>query len=259
MHIGWNLRKAFGAVILIVLLLFLVYLLFFYPVRVRISGGAMPAPPVVMPTTRILPSFGLVCDYELEGLPAFDSFVVHLRAFYGFNQVTFCQMPSGAEPQITSQQATCSVGVVAPPTATIEFPTSTERFVELKDSAAPQLLNGADCGLASTSTLLRSISLVLINNSPAGQFIPLPKQESDPVVSWLAANGINNVTVDSSYLLMFNATVGQLEQTFRIRIHKYIVNGRECYSSPDSQSVPASLAPSIIGIPFEGCIPLLPE
>ncbi len=77
-----------------------------------------------------------------------------------------------------------------------------------------------------------------------------PAQEDVETVSqWLSSHGLqvnfiskNGLTIDVS------GTAGQVREAFHTEIHKYVVNGKQHIANVSDPSIPAALAPVVVGV-----------
>ena len=74
-------------------------------------------------------------------------------------------------------------------------------------------------------------------------------QDIQTVVSWLDSQGfaVNRVS-NGATVIEFSGTAGQVQSAFRTTIHKYNVNGAEHWANSSDPSIPAALAPVVVGL-----------
>ena len=74
-------------------------------------------------------------------------------------------------------------------------------------------------------------------------------QDIQTVVSWLGSQGfaVNRVS-NGATVIEFSGTAGQVQSAFRTAIHKYNVNGAEHWANSSNPSIPAALAPVVVGL-----------
>jgi Pro-kumamolisin, activation domain/Bacterial Ig-like domain (group 3) len=80
------------------------------------------------------------------------------------------------------------------------------------------------------------------------QFGPAP-QDIQTVVSWLRSQGftVNRVS-NGATVIEFSGTAGQVQSAFHTTIHKYNLNGAEHWANSSDPSIPAALAPVVVGL-----------
>ncbi|MFZ1006983.1 MAG: protease pro-enzyme activation domain-containing protein, partial [Candidatus Sulfotelmatobacter sp.] len=75
------------------------------------------------------------------------------------------------------------------------------------------------------------------------------QQDIDAVTGWLKAHGLKvNAVYPNGFLVDFSATAGQIRETFATEIHNLSINGEHHIANMRNPSLPAALAPVIIGI-----------
>ena len=74
-------------------------------------------------------------------------------------------------------------------------------------------------------------------------------QDIQTVVAWLESQGftVNRVS-NGATVIEFSGTAGQVQSAFRTTIRKYAVNGAEHWANSSDPSIPAALAPVVVGL-----------
>jgi subtilase family serine protease len=81
-----------------------------------------------------------------------------------------------------------------------------------------------------------------------GNFGPA-QQDIDTVVEWLSSHGFQVNGVSKSGLTIdVSGTAGQVHEAFQTEIHKYNVNGEQHIANASDPSIPAALAPVVVGM-----------
>lgn len=69
------------------------------------------------------------------------------------------------------------------------------------------------------------------------------------VTGWLASQGFSGIRVNrGKTVIEFSGNVGQVRNTFRTEIHKFVVDGENRQSNVSDPQIPAALAPVVAGI-----------
>lgn len=77
----------------------------------------------------------------------------------------------------------------------------------------------------------------------------MTQNDINKVVAWLQSEGFLNITVSNSRnLVSFDGTVAQVESTFSLEMHNYLVNGEMHLSNAGEPSVPAALAATVLSV-----------
>lgn len=75
------------------------------------------------------------------------------------------------------------------------------------------------------------------------------QQDIDTVVSWLGSNGFTVNSVNPNGMLIdFSGNAGQVKRAFATTLHRYNLNGKVYLSNASDPSIPAALAPVVVGI-----------
>jgi subtilase family serine protease len=108
---------------------------------------------------------------------------------------------------------------------------------------------------------LNNASSQSITPQEYGELYGATDQEIATTTQWLSGNGFTGITVaNGKNWITFSGTAGQVESAFHLQINNYLIDGNECYATPDNQSVPASLASFTIGIEsLSNCFPPQPQ
>src|SRR5437867_3461850 len=73
--------------------------------------------------------------------------------------------------------------------------------------------------------------------------------EIQTVTSWLTSHGFAGIRVNrGKTVIEFSGNVGQVRDTFRTDIHKFVVNGENRQSNVSDPQIPAALTPVVAGI-----------
>ncbi len=77
-----------------------------------------------------------------------------------------------------------------------------------------------------------------------------PAQEDVEAVSqWLSTHGLQvNLISKNGLTIDVSGTAGQVREAFHTDIHKYVVNGKQHIANVSDPSIPAALAPVIVGV-----------
>jgi subtilase family serine protease len=82
-----------------------------------------------------------------------------------------------------------------------------------------------------------------------GQLYGLSDSDMAAVTSWLQNHGFQIYTVSKGRVTIeFSGTVEQVQSTFQVEMHKYLVNGEEHIANDRDPSIPAALAPVVAGV-----------
>lgn len=77
----------------------------------------------------------------------------------------------------------------------------------------------------------------------------MTQNDINKVVAWLQSEGFINITVSNSRnQVSFDGTVAQVESTFALEMHNYLVNGEVHLANAGEPSVPAALAASVLSV-----------
>ena len=69
------------------------------------------------------------------------------------------------------------------------------------------------------------------------------------IVAWLESHGLKLESVSKGKTsIAFSGTVSQVEEAFHTRIHSFEANGKQFYSNTSDPSIPAALAPVVMGV-----------
>ena len=81
-----------------------------------------------------------------------------------------------------------------------------------------------------------------------GRVYGLSDADLGAVTSWLENHGFQILTVAKGRdVIEFSGTVGQVQQAFHTEIHRFLVDGKEHIANVSDPSIPAALAPAIVG------------
>jgi subtilase family serine protease len=82
-----------------------------------------------------------------------------------------------------------------------------------------------------------------------GQQYGPAQSDIDAVTAWLASKGFSDVTVANGRdFVDFSGTAAQFNQAFQTSIHYYSVKGKQYWANSSDPSIPAALAPVVVGI-----------
>ncbi|HZC24287.1 MAG TPA: S53 family peptidase, partial [Candidatus Binatia bacterium] len=77
----------------------------------------------------------------------------------------------------------------------------------------------------------------------------MTQNDINKIVAWLQSEGFFNITVSNSRnLVSFDGTVAQVESTFALEMHNYLVNGEVHLANAGEPSVPAALAGVVLSV-----------
>src|SRR5579863_3443370 len=77
----------------------------------------------------------------------------------------------------------------------------------------------------------------------------MTQNDIDKIVAWLQSEGFFNITVSNSRnLVSFDGTAAQVESTFALEMHNYLVNGEVHLANAGEPSVPVALAGSVLSV-----------
>ena len=77
----------------------------------------------------------------------------------------------------------------------------------------------------------------------------MTQNDINKVVAWLQSEGFLNITVSNSRdMVSFDGTVAQIESTFALEMHNYLVNGEVHLANAGEPSVPAAMAGSVLSV-----------
>lgn len=77
----------------------------------------------------------------------------------------------------------------------------------------------------------------------------MSQNDLDKVIAWLESEGFTNIKVGhTGDELSFDGTVGEVESTFSLEMHQYLVDGQIYLANSTNPSVPAAIAGSVIGV-----------
>ena len=77
----------------------------------------------------------------------------------------------------------------------------------------------------------------------------MTQNDIDKIVAWLQSEGFFNITVSNSRnLVSFDGTAAQVESTFSLEMHNYLVNGEVHLANAGEPSVPVALAGSVLSV-----------
>ena len=77
----------------------------------------------------------------------------------------------------------------------------------------------------------------------------MTQNDINKVVSWLQSEGFIDITVSNSRnMVSFDGTVVQVESTFALEMHNYLVNGEVHLANAGEPSLPAALAGSVLSV-----------
>jgi len=77
----------------------------------------------------------------------------------------------------------------------------------------------------------------------------MTQNDINKIVAWLQLEGFLNITVSNSRdMVSFDGTVAQVESTFALEMHNYLVNGEVHLANAGEPSVPAGLAGAVLSM-----------
>lgn len=77
----------------------------------------------------------------------------------------------------------------------------------------------------------------------------MTQNDINKVVEWLQSEGFLNITVSNSRdMVSFDGTIAQIESTFALEMHNYLVNGEVHLANAGEPSLPAALAGSVLSV-----------
>lgn len=77
----------------------------------------------------------------------------------------------------------------------------------------------------------------------------MTQNDINKVVAWLQSEGFLNITVSNSRdMVSFDGTVAQIESTFSLEMHNYLVNGEVHLANAGEPSLPGALAGSVLSM-----------
>ncbi|HEX3939852.1 MAG TPA: protease pro-enzyme activation domain-containing protein, partial [Acidobacteriaceae bacterium] len=81
-----------------------------------------------------------------------------------------------------------------------------------------------------------------------GQQFGPADQDIQTIENWVSSHGfsVGKISPDKG-MLEISGTVGQLQDTFHVSMHKYLVNGQEHYANSNDPQIPAALSPVLGG------------
>ena len=77
----------------------------------------------------------------------------------------------------------------------------------------------------------------------------MTRNDINKIVAWLQSEGFLNITVSNSRnMVSFDGTVAQVESTFALEMHNYLVNGEVHLANAGEPSLPVALAASVLSV-----------
>ena len=77
----------------------------------------------------------------------------------------------------------------------------------------------------------------------------MTQNDINKIVAWLQSEGFLNITVSNSRnMVSFDGTVAQVESTFAMEMHNYLVNGEVHLANAGEPSLPAGLAGTVLSV-----------
>ena len=189
--------------------------------------------------------------------------------------------PSQNQLRIFGWIAACTLATTAfaaqTPTARIQSEISSSEMSTLKGSLHPLAQARSDAGRVPSNTRLNGISiffsrsaaqqadleaLIAAQQDPSSplyhqwltpdQFAArfgMSQADLDKVQTWLQQQGFQIDSVArSKNMIRFSGTTGQVEQAFQTQMHYYNVGGQRHFAPSTDLSVPAAIAPTVLGI-----------
>jgi subtilase family serine protease len=82
-----------------------------------------------------------------------------------------------------------------------------------------------------------------------GQDFGPSDEDIQAIASWLASHGFQVAHVSKGRTVIeFSGTAGQVQETFRTSIHKYVVDGEEHWANANDPEIPSALTPVVVGV-----------
>jgi hypothetical protein len=179
-----------------------------------------------------------------------------------------------SQPQAHAQD---NSELLAQPSVRIAQPVSNTALVRLKSNTSPMAQAKFDQGVAAASTETGRLQLLLrpsaaqseslreylgglqdphsanyhkwLTPQSYGASFGISEQDLETVEAWLQSEGftVNSVPASRNFIT-FSGTFGQVAQAFHTSIHSYLINGVRHYSNASDPSIPAALAPVVLGV-----------
>jgi subtilase family serine protease len=82
-----------------------------------------------------------------------------------------------------------------------------------------------------------------------GQRFGASQEDLQKITTWLQSHGFQSIKVaNGRNVIEFSGTAGQVEATFHIAIHNYMVRGQLHYANASDPAIPRALAPAVKGV-----------
>jgi hypothetical protein len=195
----------------------------------------------------------------------------------GFSFLTCSGLAAAALLVQPHADAQASSALLAQPTARISQSVSNASLVTLKNNISPMAQARYDQGAAPSSTETGRIQLLLqpsatqrealreylgalqnpnsasyhkwLTPQSYGASFGISDADLEKVEAWLQSEGFTIDSVPASRnMITFSGTFGQVSQAFHTSIHSYLINGVRHYSNASDPSIPAALAPVVLGL-----------
>src|SRR5712664_1120028 len=203
----------------------------------------------------------------------FQPFAVRNSLFIFVAMVALAGVRASAQTKPDSSATSQSAAIPARITQAIDE----ARMVQLKGNVHPLARSEFDQGAVSNATPMKRM-LLLVQRSPEqeaalqqlmaeqmsnespnfhkwltsqqfGQQFGPADADIQTVTGWLASQGFSEIKVaPGRNVIEFGGNVGQVRNTFRTDIHKFVVNGENRQANLSDPQIPAALTPVVAGI-----------
>ena len=200
-----------------------------------------------------------------------------MRIKPGFSSLSCLGLAAAALLSQSQLRAQDSSDLLAQPAVRVSQPVSNTALVTLKNNTSPMAQAKFDQGVASASTETGRLQLLLrpsaaqsealreylgglqdphsanyhkwLTPQSYGASFGISEQDLETVEAWLQSEGfaVNSVPASRNFIT-FSGTFGQVAQAFHTSIHSYMINGVRHYSNASDPSIPAALAPVVLGV-----------
>jgi hypothetical protein len=200
-----------------------------------------------------------------------------MRIKPGFSPLSCLGLAAAALLSQSQVHAQESSELLAQPAVRVSQPVSNGALVTLKNNTSPMARAKFDQGVAAASTETGRLQLLLrpsaaqsealreylgglqdphsanyhkwLTPQSYGASFGISEQDLETVEAWLQSEGFTVNTVPASRnFITFSGTFGQVAQAFHTSIHSYMINGVRHYSNASDPSIPAALAPVVLGV-----------
>jgi hypothetical protein len=200
-----------------------------------------------------------------------------MRIKPGFSALSCFGLAAAALLNTHLVQAQAAGPLLARPAVRISQPVSNSALVMLKHNTSPMAQAQFDRGVAPSSTETGRIQLLLrpsaaqsealreylgdlqnpnsqnyhkwLTPQTYGASFGISDADLEKVEAWLQSEGFTVNSVPASRnMITFSGTFGQVTQAFHTSIHSYLINGVKHYSNASDPSIPAALAPVVLGV-----------